>query len=307
MNLTSYLVGGTERPALKGVFATKPKGKARDLGAFTMVEIALCLAIIGFALVAVIGILPTGLSVQKDNREETIINFEAAFLMDAIRNGSRGQDDLTNHVMVITNRWDEYTFDRTSTNFVKSHLNYYTDTNFSLDGTLHSSPFLTNGANIVGLLTTPKYTALNYTTPGDPSSGTFNSNYVSADFRSLSGPVVDQGVNQASRDFAFRYRVEPEIIADRPFDPSWVDFNLGGLSAEEKAARLSYWALARNRQFNLSQARLRFKWPILANGKPGNGRQVFRTAASGSITNTAKTPSDLPLYYIQPQTYAAKP
>ena len=38
---------------------------------FTMVEVAISLAIIGFALVAVIGILPAGLNVQKENREET--------------------------------------------------------------------------------------------------------------------------------------------------------------------------------------------------------------------------------------------
>ena len=64
---------------------------------FTMVEIALCLGIIAFALVAIIGVLPTGLSVQKDNREDTSINFDAAYLMDAIRNGAQGQDDLTNY------------------------------------------------------------------------------------------------------------------------------------------------------------------------------------------------------------------
>ena len=38
--------------------------------AFTMVEIALSLAVIGFALVAVIGILPIGMNVQKENRQE---------------------------------------------------------------------------------------------------------------------------------------------------------------------------------------------------------------------------------------------
>ena len=42
--------------------------------AFTMVEIAICLAVIGFALAAIIGILPLGLSVQRENREETVIN-----------------------------------------------------------------------------------------------------------------------------------------------------------------------------------------------------------------------------------------
>jgi type II secretory pathway pseudopilin PulG len=53
----------------------------KSLRAFTMVEIALSLAIIGFALIAIIGVLPAGLSVQKDNREQTVINLDAAYLM----------------------------------------------------------------------------------------------------------------------------------------------------------------------------------------------------------------------------------
>ncbi|MBI3882315.1 MAG: hypothetical protein HY301_19940 [Verrucomicrobia bacterium] len=54
---------------------------------FTMVELALCLGIIGFALVAIIGVLPTGMKVQKDNREETLINQDATFIMETLRAG----------------------------------------------------------------------------------------------------------------------------------------------------------------------------------------------------------------------------
>src|SRR6266478_10154625 len=71
--------------------------------AFTMIEIAISLAVIGFALVAIIGILPTGMNVQKDNREETIIGHDASILMNVIRNGEHGVDDLTNYVLAITN------------------------------------------------------------------------------------------------------------------------------------------------------------------------------------------------------------
>src|ERR1700733_15112099 len=56
--------------------------------AFTMVEIAIAIGVIGFALVAVIGILPAGMNVQKDNREETTISQDAPFFIDAIRNGT---------------------------------------------------------------------------------------------------------------------------------------------------------------------------------------------------------------------------
>src|SRR5690242_1682724 len=71
--------------------------------AFTMIEIAISLAVIGFALVAIIGILPIGMNVQKENRQETIITQDAGVFMDAICNGAQGADDLTNFVLSITN------------------------------------------------------------------------------------------------------------------------------------------------------------------------------------------------------------
>ena len=39
-----------------------------------MVEIAISLAIIGIALVAIIGVLPMGMQIQRANREQTVIN-----------------------------------------------------------------------------------------------------------------------------------------------------------------------------------------------------------------------------------------
>src|SRR6266567_858600 len=82
--------------------------RRRGNEAFTMIEIAISLAIIGFALVAIIGILPTGLNAQRDNRQETIVNQDATVLMDAVRNGEHGLDDLTNYVIGITNYTTAY-------------------------------------------------------------------------------------------------------------------------------------------------------------------------------------------------------
>ena len=95
------------------------------LRAFTMVEIAICLAIIGFALVAIIGILPIGMSVQKDNREETIINFDANYLLNAIRSGALGQDELTNYVISITNLFTIYNGKTNIIATVTLGTNYY--------------------------------------------------------------------------------------------------------------------------------------------------------------------------------------
>src|ERR1700742_2680906 len=90
--------------------------------AFTIIEIALCLGIIGFALVAIIAVLPRGLDVQKRNREETIIGQDAEVWMNAIRNGARGYDDLTNYVLCITNFWTTYDANYKAT----SGTDYYT-------------------------------------------------------------------------------------------------------------------------------------------------------------------------------------
>jgi prepilin-type N-terminal cleavage/methylation domain-containing protein len=68
---------------------------------FTMVEIAICLAVIGFALVAIIGVLPLGIQVQTDNRQETIINHDGTYFLDAIRKGAPTWD-LTNYVEEIS-------------------------------------------------------------------------------------------------------------------------------------------------------------------------------------------------------------
>jgi len=67
-----------------------------------MIEIAICLAIVSFALLAIIGVLPIGMNTQRDNREETLITQDATMLINAIRTGARGMDELTNYVYAIS-------------------------------------------------------------------------------------------------------------------------------------------------------------------------------------------------------------
>ena len=97
----------------------------RACAAFTMIEIAICLAIISFALLAIIGVLPIGMNTQRDNREETLITQDATMLINAIRTGARGMDELPNYVYAVSN----------------SILAAYV------------TP--TNGSDVVGLLSTP--------------------------------------------------------------------------------------------------------------------------------------------------------
>jgi type II secretory pathway pseudopilin PulG len=280
----------------------------RSIAAFTMVEIALCLAIIGFALVAIIGVLPAGMSVQKDNREQTIINMDSEFLMSCIRSGSQGQDNLTNFIVSITN-----IVTLCDTNGVPAAFppvtNWYTTNRTFVNGTMLNFSVLTNGVNIVGLLTTPKF-ILN-------GNGGYFSNSVSADFRSMSGLAVDMGQGQASRDFAFTYRVFVEIIpaADYAYNPLGSGFQFGnwvnapGAALPDFAAEpTNLWhfperQIAENMQGNVNEIRLRYRWPVLPNGRTAPGNSLtFRSAASGMLNNVT-TRSGLKFYYVLPQRY----
>ncbi len=66
-----------------------------------MVEIALCLAIIGFAIVAIMGVLPSGMTVQRDNRWNSIVNEDGQFWLNAIREGARVVPELEQRVQRI--------------------------------------------------------------------------------------------------------------------------------------------------------------------------------------------------------------
>ena len=75
-------------------------GRSRTAG-FTMIEIAISIAIVGFALVAVIGVLPAGMNTQRDNREETMVNQDAQYLIEALTHGIKQNGYLSNVVSRI--------------------------------------------------------------------------------------------------------------------------------------------------------------------------------------------------------------
>jgi len=252
-----------------------------------MIEIAISLAIIGFAMVAIIGVLPIGMNTQKDNREETVINQDATVLLDAIRNGSRGLDFLTNYVVAITNWVIEYDKDMRPVNY---WTNGYTFTASTVNETPLSPPFpITNGLRIVGLLSTPKYQL--------PPEGAFGytgytSNHVVAYVRSMSGPASEKFPqdNDTVQDLAFSYRVTSEVV---PYWTNYVDADWPMNDADR--------AVARNMQGNLHDVRLLFRWPLRTRGQLGPGSQSFRTLVGGRLEPI----SDIgyPLYFFEPRNY----
>jgi len=219
--------------------------------AFTMIEIAIALAVIGFALVAVIGVLPTGLTVQKQTREETIINQDGPYFLEVIRSGPRGMDHLVDNVDwigVVTG--DE-------------EIGFQTND-------LYFSQLIPTGSNIVGLLSLP------YGREFAPSGGREVSSVV-ARVRALSGAAVEVG--SAGNDFPFTYQVTTEIIP--------VDWKTNALFVKEVvAAEIStnhFQAYTNALAANVYEVRVTCQWPLLGGGRPGPNRKVFRTLISGSF------------------------
>jgi type II secretory pathway pseudopilin PulG len=255
-------------PANPAIVLAAPK---RSVGGFTMMEIAICLAIIGFALVAIIGVLPIGLNTQRDNREETIINQEATVLLEAIRSGSRGADDLTNYVYAITNF---------RTSFKNGTIINYAD------GFTPSE--MNTGAKIIGILSTPEFTTDPYRSPINYNwNNDGYSNRIVAYVRSVSGLAAEKPPqnNQIMVEDSFTYQL---ICVNAPVPTA------GGAFAQKLAA-------------NQHELRLTFRWPVFPNGSVGSGRQTYRTLVAGQLVQGSPLDFGTNYYFYQPQTFTTAP
>ena len=258
---------------------------------FTMVEIAICLAIIGLALVAIIGVLPLGMNVQRDNREETIINQDATVLMESIRNGVKTGTDLTNYVYAITNYVTHFSPSMQVLSFFADGYTYqesYINNNVSKFA-------ITNNARIIGLLGTPEYLN-NFLVPTNNLFEGGYSNHVFAYVRAMSGPAVEKPPqdNPILIGDSFTYRV---LAVNGPVA---TDTNLLALTGGQSE-------FSRQLTANLHELRLTFTWPVRPNGKIGSDGplpQTQRTMIAGTIYAT----NDLQrLYFYQSQAFANSP
>ena len=140
--------------------------------AFTMVEVALSIAIVAFAMAAIIGVMPFGLNVQKENRENTIMSQDAALLMEAIRGGynSANLSVLSSAFMSLTNS---------------------------------SVPMPTNTPiEIIKLLSIPRWDTTNVVNPAVP---------VRMQFRAMSGNLGDSAAGAGASQVVFSYVVTSEV------------------------------------------------------------------------------------------------
>jgi prepilin-type N-terminal cleavage/methylation domain-containing protein len=253
----------------------------RPVAGFTMIEIAISLAIIGIGLVAIIGVLPRGMDVQRENRQITIINQDANVFLQAITSGARGLDDLTNYVYAITNYQTLYNPNPNSTVPV---------------GYSQSSGYLNTGQRIIGLLSTPEYTSYSSGAGiNDIYSQSYYSNHVVAYVRSLSGPAVEKPPqdNAILLGDSFSYRI---FCVNAPVA---TDTNAANLNA----------AFTRQQAVNLHELRLTFLWPILPSGQlPSQpSRQTFRTLVAGQIAQTNDLFLGQWLYFYQSQSFTNAP
>jgi type II secretory pathway pseudopilin PulG len=243
---------------------------SRSAGAttgFTMIEVALALGIIGFALVAIIGVLPSGMKVQRENREDTIVNQDASYLMEAIRSGAQGLDDLTNYVESITIKRG-------------AQITIYTNNWVNPQGGVP----LTSGLQIVSLLSTPKLERL--------PNGNYQFNSVTARLRAISGSAIEKG--RGMTDFAFRYQLTAEVMPVTNAPP-FVNLSMPELVRSVDLAQ------------NLYDVRLQLRWPLFQTGntwKVGRYRRIVRSLVSGELLPIYT--NSLPYRYLfQPNTYTS--
>jgi len=246
--------------------------------AFTILEIAIALGVIGFALVAIVGILPTGLNVEKENREETLINQDGPLFMEAIRSGAQGLGMLTNFVDSIT-----VTEKSVNPDVVTVYTNSGTIT--SVGGTNYNG-HMTNASWVIGLLTRPKYLPISTGLPAI-------TNRIDAHVRALSGSAIEQ--TNTARDITLAYSIFAEIV------PMNFHAFQGNTNNSFVLANDPY---SQKLQTNVFEIRLNFRWPLYPNGTVGTRRKIYRSYVSGRIASRTE-PDGTELYFFQPDNFAS--
>jgi type II secretory pathway pseudopilin PulG len=248
--------------------------RRRGEAAFTMVEIALSIAVVAFAMVAILGVLPTGLQVQKDNREETIINADGTYILETIRSGYDRAGLLDDAIYMV------------SVNYRNGKREIFSAPN--------NQPLSSVAPRrdwdpqwLVGLLSTPK------------SLGNQGVSNVVVWARALNNTAIDRDAE--ARDTAFKYRMLVEVEPTLAYPPALTN-SLG----------TNDYRRVINIQQGLHEVRLTMQWPLFNDqvtqterAQVGTHRRTFRTQIGGSqrFFQTNVLGSDQILFYFQPSLY----
>ena len=261
-----------------------------------MVEIALAIGILGIALVAIVGVLPVGMNVQKENREDTLIEQEGDFFMEALVNSQdfgrdsiigTGQRRLTNVVDRINVRYLDI-----ESNTVTSDITYDRDNTAGLIAGW-------NPRTVIGLLSKPYWTRDTWHTQRIETR---------AVVRASVGSAAEQ--TPLFEDFAFHYelmvKIHPysspyELGGDPALKDQMVDLGAFGLNELRRQESLMQ---------NLYEVTLEIRWPVtgaeegVENYTVGNNKRVFRRYVSGSLVEDMRSPE---MYFFSRYVYRPNP
>ncbi len=242
-----------------------PSSRRSDRG-FTMIEIAIALGVIGFALVAIIGILPMGLDVQRDNRSETIINQDATVWLEAIRSGAVGMNELPSYVSKII-------FDTLGPDGAVLSS--------SRDYTLNND-FIT-GADVIGLIS---------------SVGNVPNTRARAYVTALSGAAAEKELDPTKRELAFSYILR--VVIERQVDPPNTQTNGAALpfvavDGESVLPEQHFGSLPNST--SLYDIRLTFSYPYINDQRPPPRSQNYRASVARRLVND---PVLSPFYFFRP-------
>jgi type II secretory pathway pseudopilin PulG len=259
-----------------------PAKKSRSERAFTMIEIAIAVGVIGFALVAIIGILPQGMNVQKDTREDTIISQDAPYFLNAIRNGEMRTNNnvLANYVESIT----------VSNLTGGTYITYSNGPNSTLSTDMY----------IIGLLSTPEYDVRNTNL-----AGLMITNKVTAIVRAMTGSAIQQ--NGANSAMAFRYQLTVENVPWNSISPDSTNYPAYPINSPDWITRFNRSNELQYLTNNLRELRLKFAWPVIELpdgtiqkiGGASASPQTYRSLISSHLLVT----NNYGFWFFQPQTY----
>jgi hypothetical protein len=156
----------------------------------------------------------------------------------------------------------------------------------------------TNGFQIIGLLSSPKY----------PTGATNIRQTVSARVKAIAGSAATRRTKDARSDpsdLAFSYIMTSEIspIGGFPIDGTNFSTFGGRGNLVDNLTKSNQWRTSINMAANLYELRLTFQWPVIPiNGgkdyRVGQNRKIYRTTVPGQLIRT-----NLYYYFFEPSLY----
>ena len=229
-----------------------------------MIEIALALAVIAFGLVAIIGFLPFGLGVQRENKDDTLIDHDARMFLRFIRM----EPDVPIDPETLHRLWTYIIPDKDGIRkvWVTNVFNVYEKESGQLKGSQVTQGYV---CEVISPLVGPISRDLPQVLMADLLK-----------LRPFVGQIeVDTNANLL-KIIVTRLTLYIRAGAGSAFDkypqtdPAVTEMGFKYLLVRETTPVVSKWQL--ESQAQLYDVRFSFAWPVYPNGTVGYGRRVYR-------------------------------